>query len=459
MIFAGEFTQKEVENFTFPVPIYNAESIKVTLDGPFEHMFVILKDPEGKIRALLTFKTRVKSYFINADILHSTNGTVWGELPDGEWELIVVKPQHASGKFLLEVTMNEQFTHAPSSWIDVLHQEHSKIIHLESRWYRGELHAHSYYSDGRVAQDDIQQIAIEKDIDFMAIAEHSFVTTSFLSGPYTVIPATEITCDNDGHYNVYGLKEPIDYSAYFETDKDKDTCMNDMFVDLESKGYLLSINHPYAPGISLSHDFDITNFKALEVINCPYITHEYIDNPKAIRFFDYLWNNGHYLTGIGGSDAHTKNNNGEYGLCVPENNVFIEGFSIDNLLTSIEKGHVFLTRENKTTVTILENGESVLPGTEVSGEITFNVQAEKAVDWYLFENGICIDKQQGTNYQKNIEIKPQTFLRLEGNIDGEPFIFINPIHNNLKKPVPLETSFKNLVNDFIAQDKQRKEER
>lgn len=448
---------KDIEVFQHSFDVKDAQSIQlVIMDGCFEHAPIILRDPDGRVRGLFTLKTRIKTHYIGETKAHTSNGGISGELPNGTWMVEVLKPSlRVTGRIQLEIRQDQQLTKLNADdYLEVLAQDFDKVsVAQQPKWLRAELHTHSYYSDGRVNFEDIQEEIRLKQLDVVAMMDHSVVTTQFLKGDNLLIPGTEITLDNEVHYNVYGLKESIGYTDYFNEEKSKNQSLDDLFEGLKAKGYLLSINHPFADGMSLQHDFDIRRFNFVEVINAPYSVDDFIDNEKAIRFFDYLWSEGHLVFGIGGSDAHKKNYHERYPIGIPTNRIYCEAPSINNVLTSMANGSVYLEYECPCEVFIQNaQGEDILPGSEQTGELTFKAQSADVVTWQLVKDGQVIANQEGHSCEFKAELPENSYLRLEAMKDNQHVLFVNPIHNQLNRKQTV-TSFAELIRQFELKDK------
>ena len=105
MKISGIFNEPKIEIFSYKIKLENIrKNIFIKLDlEVFEHFFLIVKDPDKKIRALLTYKTRVKEYIISSGKEDTSNGTVFGGLSGGIWEFTVIKPYDIKGEFAFEI--------------------------------------------------------------------------------------------------------------------------------------------------------------------------------------------------------------------------------------------------------------------------------------------------------------------------------------------------------------------
>lgn len=428
MMIKGMFDQSQTQVFHESFEVNKATSIHFELlEGAFEHFFVVVKDPTAKIRALFTFKTRQKQYVLSKSFTTSDNYTECGAIDDGTWSLDVVRTYPITGGFSINIAfdLGTQATDA----LSVMHQDFEHLYDEREGWYRGDFHVHSEYSDGRVPQSHIIEVAKHKSLDFLSMSEHSTNTTKFPVTNMPIIPATEITWDDNGHYNVHGMHTFIDYADIITRTTNKDEALDMMFKDLRKQSAVLSINHPFALGISLTHHFDIRSFQLLEVMNAPHLLDKEVNNEKAIRFFDYLWTQGHYLYGIGGSDAHKKNYFDQYPLAIPLTKVYCKGLSIQNIIQAIAAGNAMMQSYEECEVRIRQDGRLMLPGSRVHGKVDITARCETNITWQLYKNGQMVDRKTAKQYTCEFIVDTNEFYRLQASVNGETLCFINPIHN------------------------------
>ncbi|SFR12864.1 hypothetical protein SAMN04487773_3113 [Enterobacter sp. kpr-6] len=447
------FSAAGYEVFPVTISVRNVQGIDITLcAGPFEHYFLVVKDPRGHIRAVLTWKTRIRDYHIREAFNAGSNNTLPGEIVDGEWTFTVVKPGFISGEIEYEVHLCASVQDDPQpNAIAVLDKSWDEIINPHAGWYCGDLHAHSAWSDGRVSLQQIHRRARELGLDFMALTDHSIITTHFPADAPILIPATELTFDNDVHYNVFGVRQFIDYSRYFAGAKSKNEALTTLHRDIAATGALIAINHPFAAGISLAHDFDLRAIHLLEVINAPHLADQPIDNEKAIRFFDFLWQRGHRLTAVGGSDAHKENGAGIYPLGQPLTKIYCKALSIAGLLSGLKNGHTLVDNGANCRLTLRQSSEEIVPGSEVRGSVEFEAHSEvPALVWRLLHNGECIMERAGREFTACVNLEPGNYFRLEGRLDNQTVFFASPVYCQL--PAPEEYRFSVLRDHFLAAD-------
>lgn len=162
MIFSGEFDDtKEIDIFNYIFPVEEAISLNLMIhEGPFEHVLIVLKDPVNEVRGMLTFKTRIKSHFVGSNLEHTTNGLIPGVIQKGNWTLTIIKPSKlAKGKFQVELTTAQEIRQLNANRLfPVLNVPRTEGNRYSSpHWLTGELHTHSYFSDGRVSFYDMKE--------------------------------------------------------------------------------------------------------------------------------------------------------------------------------------------------------------------------------------------------------------------------------------------------------------
>ncbi|WP_182437982.1 CehA/McbA family metallohydrolase [Bombilactobacillus bombi] len=422
---------KEIEIHQFNFRVKKAKSIEIDLlDGIFEHALIIVKDPTNKVRILFSFKSRLRQRFLAETDAHTTNGGISGPIMDGIWTLIVIKPSlRVTGKYQIEVRFDRSITELDEnnyfSPINKLSQ--INLTHYNNSWLSAELHSHSYYSDGRVSMLDIYN-AIGKRFNVYSLTDHSMVTTKFPKGDYIFLPGTELTFDNEYHYNLYGYNNLIDFTKYFKSESNINSVLEKCFSDL-SKNNLLSINHIFAPDMGRQHNFNIKYFRLLEIINAPYSIDDNVDNEKAIRLFDFLWNKGYNLYAIGGSDAHKKSYHGVYPIGIPMNKIFVKDGNTNGVLNALKKGNIYILNNVEATAKYCQDNKEILPGSECKGWVSAIGSSNKVLEWRLIESGNCIYKENTKNFNYKFKISKGSYIRLEARDREKTVVFVNPLTN------------------------------
>ena len=83
-------------------------------------------------------------------------------------------------------------------------------------WLAGDLHAHTFHSDGVMSVAELAAHAVERGLDFVAVTDHNTVSHHALLGPassrygVTLLPGQEVTTEL-GHAGVLGDTGWIDF--------------------------------------------------------------------------------------------------------------------------------------------------------------------------------------------------------------------------------------------------------
>ena len=148
-LFQGVFTSDEMQVDRHVFRVDGAAMLSITLlDGAFEHVLVEVKDPTGAMRALLTYKTRIKQACITDSILTTTNGCVPGPILDGDWTVEVVRTYPVNGGYSLRIDGN--LGAVPRHGDNPIDVDRKAVVEPRSGWFAGDFHTHSMYSDGRI---------------------------------------------------------------------------------------------------------------------------------------------------------------------------------------------------------------------------------------------------------------------------------------------------------------------
>ena len=83
-------------------------------------------------------------------------------------------------------------------------------------WLAGDLHAHTFHSDGVMSVAELAAHAVERGLDFVAVTDHNTVSHHALLGPassrygVTLLPGQEVTTEL-GHAGVLGDTGWVDF--------------------------------------------------------------------------------------------------------------------------------------------------------------------------------------------------------------------------------------------------------
>jgi hypothetical protein len=286
-----------------------------------------------------------QSFFIGID--EATPGYMPGPIQTGIWFICLglykVAPDGCDYRVKIELTIREDAL--PSV-------EFPKRLPLRSTpdagqpnwkrstdgWYKGELHCHTYHSDGDSDPMDVVRRAEALDLDFLAITDHNvlsqLVTLNNVQTPLMLIPGCEVTTYK-GHWNIWGDTAAgwIDFRILTEE------AMRTAVSEALQRGYTVSCNHPRPYGPEWVYD-QIEGFHTMEVWNGPW----QLFNTSALAFWEKKLHAGQRYTAVGGSDCHFHARDHIAKLAQPTNWIYVVGDpSPAKLLEAMRAGHVFIT--------------------------------------------------------------------------------------------------------------------
>ncbi|WP_461205645.1 CehA/McbA family metallohydrolase [Clostridium sp. DL1XJH146] len=327
----------------------------------------------------------------------------------------------------------------------------NEIINKEKRYYKGDFHGHTVYSDGAQSGEEARNVLNQQGLDFMALTDHNCIPFGFNKMDILMVPSFEFTLPS-GHINIHRINEPDLFGDCIHQIKDTSELMNKV-VEKHHPYSNISINHMFLDQWSFTEkNFDIRKINTIEIICDPTYPSSQEANDKAVAFLDFLWNIGWNIYGIGGSDSHNKINDFYEGAKQPSiygdpsTYVFCNGLSVDNVIEGIKKGNAYVTRYEELDV-IINNGQ-ILPGEEVrtTDNIEYYVEIKNFGSQYVHEeyigkfilNGEVIKTVNMNNENKRANLVKNTSLLKDidywwlrfglYDIKGHVIGFINPIY-------------------------------
>ena len=270
---------------------------------------------------------------LHEDKTKSGRGSIPGKIQKGKWKIKVItyapRMNRMWGKVPFEVKVlagsedSESLVENGISWVKSDAMEKGQIVlkefepesskSLDKKWLSGDFHVHSRLSDGSATARELLEEGRLKKLDFFFISEHNILTTGFpeKSG-LTVFPSYEVTTAI-GHFNAHGLVY-MPEGLLSEGPKLPSKALEKLIRNFRENGVLISINHPFLePWHWQYNDLPLSQIDSIEIITDPYDKNIGDANEKAVALMDILWNSGFRITGIGGSDTHTKYSDSQLG--------------------------------------------------------------------------------------------------------------------------------------------------
>jgi hypothetical protein len=179
--------------------------------------------------------------------LAATPGYLPGELPAGEWRVILGLYRVPAGG--VDVTVDVQVGPAaappPGRPPPPLPERPPRRVLPAApgrRWLAGDLHAHTVHSDGSLSVDELAALARGGGLDFLAVTDptpgshHAELAAAAARSGVPLLPGQELTSDA-GHANCLGDTGWVDFRG----------TADDWLAAAEAGGGLLSLNHPVLP--------------------------------------------------------------------------------------------------------------------------------------------------------------------------------------------------------------------
>lgn len=282
----------------------------------------------------------------------SESKTTPGYLPcpilPGEWNILVgVYKVEAEGiKVFYEITIK---------------YKHRRLL-------KGDLHTHTFASDGVHSMEELAWKAKRNGLDFVAITDHNqLVSRAALPQVegVTLIPGVEWT-HYQGHANFLGVDKPFD--GCFATNTLEET--QKIFNTAHERGALITVNHPYESGCEFKYDLQSLPFDCLEIWNGPMRE----SNLKAVGLWQALLSSGKKIPACAGSDYHRDTP--FIFLGGPTTCVFAESNGTSDILAALKAGHAYFIFAPNGPELEMKVNEDIILGDSVKW-------AEQ--DWFEFE--------------------------------------------------------------------------
>ncbi|HWT73460.1 MAG TPA: CehA/McbA family metallohydrolase [Mobilitalea sp.] len=342
------------------------------------------------------------------------------------------------------------------------------IVEDSPRYYKGDFHGHTIFSDGhRTIQEAIEALQ-KKDMDFMAFTEHNMMPFDLPKLPCLSLPSFELTLPI-GHLNIHGVEDLGILFGEFKTMNSYEAVWEGA-VNCFGTACNLSLNHMFMEPWHFSYSgFDMSKLNTIEVICDPTYPSAAKANNQAVDFLDFLWQEGLIIFGIGGSDSHNKEDELYDGAQEPSvygdpaTYVYCEGLSVRNIIEGIRKGHSYITRYGNLIIEICEG--KYLPGDQISEKVEFityrvrleNIQIACTGRFILNGETVWEAALSGDGKEAFYVLEPvdQPWWLRFGLYDtsGNVIAYVNPVYNRVNKCQ--NTVFKNLYDRFGERYDQR----
>lgn len=312
---------------------------------------------------------------VSVSRLSATPGYLPGPLPPGKWAVLLGVPNIREGSdetYTIAITMS-----ADESASD------RPVLRSGPGWFVGDLHAHSFHSDGRgrsqggkavpVPMHRVLDEASKNGLDFIAVSDHN-TASHWLDidrlQPYydrvLLLHGREITTYR-GHANTVGERTFAEFRLPSPTSS---PAM--LLRPIGDAGAFVSINHPTAPDDErcMGCGWNVTDEQmrgavhGVEVVNGDATGGPLYGWP----FWADLLNRGWRVTAVGGSDDHTPDDPADRNVGTPATVVWARELSEAALVEGLKSGRVYVrTRGGQGPSVDIE---------AVSGDVTYPMGAD-----------------------------------------------------------------------------------
>lgn len=302
---------------------------------------------------------------VRLNAAHVTAGYLAGPLPAGAWTLQVETHGLVPGTectYTLDIKA-EEGTAPAAEPSDVTRAAPARPLRGGPGWYRGDLHTHTFHSDGDVTVAGRVAAAEARDLDFFFLTDHNTVSGlaeyDTLASP-RVLPAGGLELTTFwGHALCLGGRDWLDWRAEPGTGE-----MAAIARAADAAGRLFIIAHPFAiddpycTGCAWHYDDVMPGLaRAVEVWNGPWGGDS--GNERNLSQW-YAWlNAGHRMVATCGTDCH-----GEYraNRDEPFSHVYAAELTEAALLDAIRAGRLCLSSGARLDLHAQAGGEGAMMG-------------------------------------------------------------------------------------------------
>lgn len=288
----------------------------------------------------------------------ATPGYLPGSLDPGTWHVSLgfYKSAPEGCHYRVRLRFLHGYSEIPTAAPVMLTLENSRFT-LKARasgWYRGELHCHSYHSDGDASPQEMIDFAKALGLDFLAVTDHNTIShlvdlAAIDPGDLVLIPGCEVTTYK-GHWNVWGLEQWIDFRTLTPD------LMRKSVQRAADLGYLTSCNHPRRMGPPWVFG-EAAGQHCVEVWNGPW----HVFNSDSLEYWEGRLRHGERLVAVGGSDGHFLHRPHIARIGTPTMWIYCPGSpTAANLLAALRSGHAFISAAPDGPQLYLSSGDAMM---------------------------------------------------------------------------------------------------
>ena len=437
--------------------------------------YIVIRDEKNRIRFQKMAGYGEKIISIGKHAGDTTISGVPGPIGAGTWTLTVFLFTEYIEQKLGDLTFPLRFhisdrkaqiteTIGKSLWVDRHYREQiwlgyynrKTFYSSRKRWYKGDFHTHTHLSDGKETIENAMRKAVEMDMDFYVPTEHNVVPTGWIDDSLLILPGVEITTEI-GHCNLIGIDkmpERLPEIMEFNQEPEIGEYLHETIREAKKRNWIVSINHPFLTVWKWKYgEARLSDIDCIEIINDPTYTDAKPSNDKAIRFLDFLWQNGHRIWGIGGSDSHNLAEERYEGASLPSiagdpgTYVHCDSLTPELLVEGVKKGHIYVSRFCTADIRIESEGREFLPGDKLENcNRTVKMEIEvkgcsQTPEVYVIVNGerkklVTDASQEGVRAADEVAFREGewNWARFEVRTkEGDFLLYSNPVWQGTKK--------------------------
>jgi hypothetical protein len=211
------------------------------------------------------------------------------------------------------------------------------------RFWRGNLHAHSTLSDGRMTPEAVCQLYQREGYDFLSLTDHFLErynypladTRSFRSADFTTILGAELhtgRTELGELWHILAVGLPLDFAPYSADETGPQVAARAL-----AAGAFVAAAHPNWYTLTEADIVSLGAIHAIEVYNGVACDHN--DRAESWHVTDILLGRGRRYTACAADDFHANPANDDFGrgwVCVKS-----ESLEPDALLAALKAGHYY----------------------------------------------------------------------------------------------------------------------
>jgi hypothetical protein len=240
-------------------------------------------------------------------------------------------------------------------------------------YYKGELHAHTFHSDGSSSVSETIAAAKKYGLDYFSLTDH-FTSAgweeleSLASEDLAVIKGMELT-GHWGHGNLQGLTQWV--NTFIDDGK---RTINDVIDETHAQGGLFSVNHVFSLNLGWRyHDLDWNKVDLFEIYH--HLTDS--NNIAQLGLWDGLLQRGLRTVGVGAIDSHDPHS-GRHRLGQVCSYVYADALEPRALIRGLKTGNAYVSFGPELSFTASSHHDTAKMGEDVAvdGNVHLHIRLE-----------------------------------------------------------------------------------